>query len=171
MARFKELVSMRNLGSLRPSEAKELRDLSKSLDVAIPKKPGVHKATKMDKQLAAMDPSLRSVLTRGGEADKGGDLKVHDDPLSKAAFKAAGAANGLGGIGGGSGGVGPGPNITTHNYFTTITVQQAIDARSTGSVPENIRTAAYDAGTQVGNVVFTGIERAKALKQGGGRMA
>lgn len=173
-ARFQEILEMRKYGTLRPSEQAELRRLSKELDLSIPKRPGkgsAHKQTKMDKQLAAMDPSLRSVLTRGGERDKGGDAMVHDDILSKGAFKAAGAAKGLGGIGGGSGGVGPGPNITTHNYFTTITVQQAIDARSTGSVPENIRTAAYDAGTQVGNVVFTGIERAKALKQGGGRMA
>lgn len=167
-AEFKSLLARRK--SLKPSEKARLKRLSRELDIAIPGRG--HKATKMDKQLAALDPRLRNLLRRGGERDEGGDLKVHDDVLSRGTFSAATAQKGLGGIGGGgSGGVGPGPNITTHNYFTTITVQQQIDARSTGAVPENIRTAAYEVGTQVGNVVFTGIERAKALKQGGGRMA
>lgn len=157
---FKELSARKaSGGTLKPSEAALLRALSKNLDRAVP-----GKMSKMDQQLAALSPDLAGVL-------RGADGSASKDPLSLGVLKAAGAANGLGGIGGGSGGVGPGPNITTNNYFTTITVQQSIDARSTGSVPENIRTAAYDAGTQVGNVVFTGIERAKALKQGGGRMA
>lgn len=172
-AEFQSLLARRK--SLRPSERARLKRLSRELDIAIPRSSGGggrgHKATKMDRQLAALSPELAGVLTRGGELDKGGDAMVHDDVLSRGAFRGASAARGLGGIGGGSGGVGPGPNITTHNYFTTITVQQAIDARSTGSVPENIRAAAYDAGTQVGNIVVTGLDRARALKQGGGRMA
>lgn len=170
MARFEQLVAARRRGKLKPSEAKELRDLSKSLDVAIPDKGG-HKATKMDKQLAAMDPRLRGLLVQGGERDKGGDLKVHDDILSRGAFAAAGKAHGLGGISSGSGGVGPGPNITTHNYFNTVNVNQSIDARSSAAVPENIRSSANDAGQRAGQVVITGMDRARAMKQGGGRMA
>jgi TP901 family phage tail tape measure protein len=170
VARFNDLVARRK--SLKPSEAKELRKLSKELDMRIPTGGKGHKATKMDKQLAAMDPALASVLRRGGDEDAGGDLKVHDDVLSKVAFAAANkAGGGLGGIGGGSGGVGPGPSIITHNYFTNITVQQAIDARSTGAVSENIRGAGYEAGTAAAGVIVTGIDRARALKQGGGRMA
>lgn len=170
-ARFAELVAARKKGKLRPSEAAELRRLSKQLDMAIPDKGATHKATKMDKQLAAMDPSLRGLLVRGGERDKGGDLKVSDDPLSRAAFAAAGKKTGLGGISGGSGGVGPGPNITTHNYFNTVNVNQSIDARSSSPVPENIRSSANDAGQRAGQVVITGMDRARAMKQGGGRMA
>lgn len=173
LSRFNALVATRNKRKLNPSEVKELRKLSKELDLAIPNKPGKgHKATKMDKQLAAMDPALASVLRRGGDEDAGGDLKVHDDVLSKGAFAAANkGGGGLGGIGGGSGGVGPGPNIITHNYFTNITVSQSIDARSTGAVSENIRSAGYEAGNAAAGVIVTGIDRARALKQGGGRMA
>lgn len=171
MARFEQLVAARNRGALKPSEAKELRDLSKSLDVAIPKKPGHHKATKMDTQLRAMDPAVRALVTRGGEADRGGDLMVHDDALSKGAFKAAAKHSGPGGVGG-LGGVGPGPNITNNYYNTTVTVQQAIDARSSAPVPDNIRQAAQDAGRMAGESVvkFTGANRVLALKNSGGRL-
>lgn len=171
--RFNELLAARSSRQLKPSEAKALRSLSKSLDLAIPKKPGKgreHKATKMDRQLAALDPSLAGVLTQGGDTDRGGDLKVSDDILSRGVLAAASARKGLGSVSGGSGGVGPGPNITNTNNNTTITVQQAIDARSTASVPENIRSAARESGNQAAGVILTGVDRARALKMGGARM-
>lgn len=173
MDRFNDLVARRNRGALRPSEAKELRALSKRLDVAVPKKPGKgHKQTKMDRQLAAMDPALAGLLRQGGEEDAGGDLKVHDDVLSKGAFAAAGRSRGLGGLLSGSGGVGPGPNINTTNVFNAITVNQAIDARGQNqTAAESIASVADRGARMVGGVVFTGVERTLAAKNAGGRMA
>ena len=105
---------------LRPSEAAEYTKLSKELDEAKATKRGkghAHKATKMDKQLAAMDPSLRGILTRGGEEDAGGDFKVADNVLDRAVFGRA--TKGRGGDGAAS--IGPGPNITNDNRVTNIT--------------------------------------------------
>lgn len=131
-----------------------------------------HKATKMDRQLAALDPSLAGVLRQGGEKDKGGDLKVHDDLLSRGAFAAATSRHGLGGVDGmGGAGVGPGPNITTNDYRTYVNVTQSIDARSSSPVPENIRGAALDMGQKVAGVVFTGARRVAGMRNAGGRMA
>ena len=105
-------------GKLRPSEAKEYTTLSKELDEAKATKRGKgHKATKMDKQLAAMDPSLRGMLTRGGEEDAGGDMKVADNVLDRAVFGRATKGRG----GGESASIGPGPNITNDNRVTNIT--------------------------------------------------
>ena len=173
MDRFNALVARRNRGALRPSEAKELRALSKRLDVAVPKKPGKgHKQTKMDRQLAAMDPALAGLLRQGGEEDAGGDLKVHDDVLSRGAFSAAGRSRGLGGLSSGSGGVGPGPNINTTNVFNNITVNQAIDARGQNqTAAESIASVADRGARMVGGVVFTGVERTLSAKNAGGRMA
>lgn len=105
-------------GKLRPSEATEYTKLSKELDEAKATKRGKgHKATKMDKQLAAMDPSLRGMLTRGGEEDAGGDFKVADNVLDRAVFGRATKGRG----GGESASIGPGPNITNDNRITNIT--------------------------------------------------
>jgi len=105
-------------GKLRPSEAAEYTKLSKELDEAKASKRGKgHKATKMDKQLAAMDPSLRGMLTRGGEEDAGGDFKVADNVLDRAVFGRATKGRG----GGESASIGPGPNITNDNRVTNIT--------------------------------------------------
>lgn len=171
--RLNALVAKRNRGQLRPSEAKELRRLSKQLDVAVPTKPGKgHKQTKMDRQLAALDPNLAGLLTRGGEDDAGGDAMVHDDVLSRGAFAAAGRSRGLGGLSSGSGGLGPGPNINTTNVFNNITVSQSIDARGQDrTAAENIAAAAGRSGQMVGGVVFTGVERVLAARNSGGRMA
>ena len=132
---------------------------------------GGHKATKMDQQLGEMSPALRGVLTRGGEEDAGGDLKVHEDELSRAAFKSALRHGGPGGVGG-VGATGPGPSITNVYNNNTVNVQQAIDARSSAPVPENIRTAGYDAGRQAGEatVKFIGAARVKALRASGGML-
>lgn len=76
-----------------------------------------HTATKMDKQLAALDPSLSGILTRGGETDEGGDFKVADNVLDRAVFGRATKGRG----GGESASIGPGPNITNDNRVTNIT--------------------------------------------------
>lgn len=174
MARFQALLAARQHRQLKPSEAVELRKLSTALDLPIPKlkKPRHHKQTKMDRQLAAIGGDVADVLTRGGEEDAGGDLKVSGDVLSRAAFKAATGAHGVGGVGG-VGSVGPGPNITNNYYNTSVTVQQAIDARSSAPVPQNIRDAAQDAGQRVGDtaVRFIGAQRVVALRNSGGRLA
>ena len=174
MARFNELLAARKGRQLKPSEAKELRSLSKALDIAVPKLGGKgrgHKATKMDRQLAAMDPSLRAVLTQGGEEDRGGDAMVHDDVLSKGAFKAAARGpSALGGISGPSG-VGPGPNIHNTIFNNSFSVSQTIDARGQGTAAENIAAAANVMGQEVNRVQFTGVERVLANRNAGGRMA
>jgi TP901 family phage tail tape measure protein len=169
---FQDLVSRRK--RLKPSEQKMLRALSKDLDMRVPTGGGGrgHKQTKMDRQLAAMDPSLAAVLRTGGEEDAGGDLKVHDDPLSKAVFQRANAgAGGLGGLSSGSGGLGPGPNINNHNYFNTFSVQQQIDARGNGDAAQNIAASANVMAQEVNRVQFTGVERVLAAKNSGGRIA
>ncbi|HEY8377544.1 MAG TPA: phage tail tape measure protein [Nannocystis sp.] len=163
LATFNDLIARRK--TLKPSERKMMQALSKDLDLRIPSGAG-HKQTKMDKQLAAMDPSLRNILRQGGERDAGGDLKVADNVLDRAVFA---RATGSGGGGGGS--LGPGPNITTHNYFNTVNVTQTIDARSTAPVPENIRSAAQQAGERTGQVAITGFQKVIANRNAGGRMA
>lgn len=174
--RFSELLAIRRRRQLKPSEEVELRKLSKALDLPIPPlqrgHKRKHKPTKMDRQLAAIDSDVAAVLTRGGEEDEGGDLKVTGDVLSRAVFKAATGAHGVGGVGG-VGSVGPGPNITNNYYNTSVTVNQAIDARSSAPVPQNIRDAAHDAGQRVGETVvkFIGAQRVIALRNSGGRLA
>lgn len=118
-AKFEDYSNRVKAGAkLRPSEAKEYTELSKELDEAKASKRGKgHKATKMDKQLAAMDPSLRGLLRQGGEEDAGGDLKVADNVLDRAVFGRA--TKGRGGEGAAS--IGPGPNITNDNRVTNIT--------------------------------------------------
>lgn len=173
-SRFDELVRMRNASAdgLAPAEAKELRSLSKSLNRAIPHKPGkgrTHKATKMDRQLAAIDPSVRGVLTRGGETDKGGDMKVADNALDRAVFGKANAANGMGGSGGGLGSVGPGPNITNHYTYINTSIEQAIDARGPGNSSDNLASAGRQVANEAaGAIRFTGADSLKASRLAGG---
>ncbi len=121
-ARFNELSAKVIKGQkLKPTEATEYTSLSKSLDEAKASKAPkgrTHKATKMDKQLAAMDPSLRGLLRQGGDEDAGGDLKVADNVLDRAVFgRATKGAHG----GGERASIGPGPNITNDNRITNIT--------------------------------------------------
>lgn len=132
---------------------------------------GHHKATKMDRQLAALDPALAGVLTRGGEADRGGDLMVHRDALSTGAFKAAAAHSGLGGVSG-VGSVGPGPSITNVDNRVMVTIQQAIDARGNAPAADNLRSAGQEVASRSGEAVvkFTGANRVKALQNSGGRL-
>lgn len=168
---FRELDARHAAGSpLKPSEMKTLRRLSKSLDMPITKVKGRgHKATKMDRQLAAIDPSVRGVLTRGGEKDRGGDLKVADNALDRAVFGRANAANGMGGAGGGLGSVGPGPNITNHYTYINTNIEQAIDARGPGNSSENLASAGRQvAGDVAGAIRFTGADRLKASRLAGG---
>ena len=175
-ARFDEISKKVLRGDkLKPSEVTEYTKLSKELDEAKAskrKKGKTHKQTKMDKQLAAMDPSLRAVLTGSGERDAGGDLKVNDNVLDRAVYKnATGGKHGRAGLDGLSG-VGPGPNInnhyTTNNVTTTVT--QEIDARGPESAASNLGAAAHSMGTQVGGVVFTGVAKVLASKNSGGAM-
>jgi TP901 family phage tail tape measure protein len=169
LARFNDLSARRK--SLKPSEMKELRKLSKELDMRIPTGGKGHKATKMDKQLAAMDPSLAGLLRAGGDEDAGGDLKVHDDVLSKAAFKAASAHGGMGGVGG-VGSTGPGPSITNVDNRVMVTIQQAIDARGNAPAADNLRSAGQEVAARSGESVirFVGANRVKALGNSGGRL-
>ena len=171
-ARFNALSAKVSKGeSLRPSEAKEYTALSKSLDEAKAKKAGKgHKQTKMDKQLAAIDPSLRGVITSGGETDAGGDLKVHDDALTRAVFDRQTKGNGQGKDRSDGAGIGPGPNITNNYQYVNTTVTVPIDARSQGSASDNIRTAAEQAGQRLGGVIFTGAAKILAAKNAGGVM-
>jgi len=177
MSRFDALVRQRNADpdGLDPAEAKELRGLSKRLNRAIPKKPGkgrTHKQTKMDRQLAAIDPDVRAVLTRGGEKDKGGDLKVADNALDKALFAKQNKANGLGGSSGGLGGVGPGPNITNnYTYVTTNVGGISVDARGNADAASNLSSSAREVGDRVGEVRWTGANGLVAQRNMGGRRA
>lgn len=173
-ARFAELAAKRNASRnpLDPSEAKELRHLSKALDRAIPARPGKgHKATKMDRQLAAMDPSLRGLLRQGGEEDSGGDLKVAGNALDRGVYERA-TKGGRGGLGvDGVGSTGPGPNITQNdNRQYNITVQQQIDASSHNPAAENIKRAGGEAAQAVGGVVFTGASKVIANRNSGARL-
>lgn len=174
-ARFAELVRMRDAdpAGLPPAEKKELSALSESLNLAIPKRPKktrTHKETKMDRQLAAIDPSVRGVLTRGGESDKGGDLKVADNALDRAVFGKLNKANGAGGSGGGLRSVGPGPNITNHYTYVTTNVDQTIDARGNADAAANIAAASSEVAMKVGEVRFTGANRIVAQRNMGGVM-
>lgn len=169
-ARFAALSDKVRRGvALRPSEAKEYTALSKSLDVAKSREAGKgHKATKMDRQLAAIGGDVRGVLTAGGERDAGGDLQVHDDPLSRAVYDRQAKGGGAGGKDRSDGaGIGPGPNINTWNISTQVAL--AIDARSTGSVPENIASAGMRVANQAG-VSFTGAAKLIAQQNAGGVM-
>ena len=171
-ARFNELsAKVRKGQSLKPLEAKEYTALSKSLDEAKAKKAGKgHKQTKMDKQLAAIAPSLRGVLTGGGETDAGGDLKVHDDALTRAVFDRQTKGSGQGKDRSDGAGIGPGPNITNNYQYVNTIVTVPIDARSQGSASDNIRTAAEQAGQRLGGVIFTGAAKILAAKNAGGVM-
>lgn len=163
-ARFDALSAKVAAGEkLKPSEAKEYTKLSKELDEAKASKPGRgHKPTKMDQQLAAMDPSVRALLTRGGATDAGGDLKRADNVLDRAVFSRA-----TGGAGGGGGSSGPGPNVTT--IYNTTNVQVQVDASSSAPAAENMRAAAADIGQAASSVRFVGQAKIVAARNAGGR--
>lgn len=171
-SRFADLSKRVERGeTLHPSEAKEYTKLSKELDEAKAKKAGKgHKQTKMDRQLANIDPSLRGVLTAGGEKDAGGDLKVHDDVLSRSVFDRQNKGNGQGKDRSDGAGIGPGPNIENKYIYVNTTVTVPIDARSQGSASDNIRTAAQQAGERLGGVIFTGATKLVGMKNAGGVM-
>ena len=157
-------------GKLRPSEAAEYTRLSKELDEAKATKRGKgHKATKMDKQLAAMDPSVRALVTRGGDEDAGGDSMVAGNALDRAVLDRSSKSKGLGGVDG-MGGVGPGPNINNTYVNINTEVNNAIDARSTAPISDNIRSASQDLGVRLGQVIVTGGEKLIAARNAGGVM-
>lgn len=172
-ARFDALSAKVRAGQkLKPSEASEYTTLSKSLDEAKAskaRKGRTHKATKMDKQLAAMDPTVRGLVTRGGDEDAGGDSMVAKNALDRAVLDRSSKAKGLGGVEG-MGGVGPGPNINNTYVNINTEVNNAIDARSTAPISDNIRSASQDLGVRLGQVIVTGGEKLIAARNAGGVM-
>ena len=78
-------------------------------------------------------------------------------------------SKGLGGVDG-MGGVGPGPNITNHYVNINTEVNNAIDARSTAPISDNIRSASQDLGVRLGQVIVTGGEKLIAARNAGGVM-
>lgn len=143
--------------------------LSKELDASKARKGRTHKATNMDKQLAAMDPSVRALVTRGGDEDAGGDSMVAGNALDRAVLDRSSKSKGLGGVDG-MGGVGPGPNINTTYVNINTEVNNAIDARSTAPISDNIRSASQDLGVRLGQVIVTGGEKLIAARNAGGVM-
>lgn len=172
-ARFDEISKLVRSGhKLAPSVAKEYTLLSKELDEAKAskvRKGRAHKATKMDKQLAAMDPSVRALVTRGGDEDAGGDSMVAGNALDRAVLDRSSKSKGLGGVEG-MGGVGPGPNINNTYVNINTEVNNAIDARSTAPISDNIRSASQDLGVRLGQVIVTGGEKLIAARNAGGVM-
>jgi len=168
-ARFNALSEKVRKGiALRPSEAKEYTALSKSLDEAKARKAGKgHKATKMDRQLAAIGGDVRGVLTGGGERDAGGDLMVHDDALSRSVFDRATKGNGQGKDRSDGAGIGPGPNVTTNydnrSYVTTVNV----DAKGRESSADNLRSAAEQVASRTATAVTGGAKLAAMINAGG----
>lgn len=126
---------------------------------------GGHKATVMDRQLAAMDPGVRALLTRGGEEDAGGDLKREDNVLDRSVY-----AKMTGSGGGGTSSPGPGPNVTTNYYDNKQYVTVTVDASSTGPAADNIRSAAQDLGARASNVKFINASAVVSNRNAGGRM-
>lgn len=167
LARFNALTAARMKRKLKPSEQKELNKLSKDLDLAIPDKPGKgHKQTKMDRQLANLDPSLAGVITQGGEEDAGGDPKVAGNVLDRAVYDRATKGKG---DGGGSS-LGAGPNITSIYNSSTATITIHVDARGEASTADNLRGAAEQVGQRTSRYVITGVEELFAAKHAGGRL-
>ena len=118
--------------------------------------------TKMDANLARLDPSLAGVLVQGGDEDSGGDLKVHDDPLSRAAYKRSA------GIGGGIGNGGTsGPNITNNGPFTW---NIEIDARGNESAEAGVYAAGEAFARKGERFVLTGLSKVLATVNAGGRL-
>lgn len=171
-ARFAQLsAKVRRGQTLRPSEATEYTRLSKSLDEAKARKAGkgkAHKATKMDRQLAAIGGDVRGVLTSGGERDSGGDLMVHDDVLSRSVLaRSSKGAGGLGSDRSDGSGIGPGPSVTNTYDNRQYNVNMDIDARGRESSADNLRSAANQVSSRL-QVEFTGGARVKAERNAGG---
>ena len=118
--------------------------------------------TKMDANLARLNPELAGVLVQGGDEDSGGDLKVHDDPLSRAAYKRSA------GIGGGIGNGGTsGPNITNNGPFTW---NIEIDARGNESAEAGVYAAGEAFARKGERFVLTGLSKVLATVNAGGRL-
>lgn len=118
--------------------------------------------TKMDANLARLNPELAGVLVQGGDEDSGGDLKVHDDPLSRAAYKRSA------GIGGGIGNGGTsGPNITNNGPFTW---NIEIDARGNESAEAGVYAAGEAFARKGEKFVLTGLSKVLATVNAGGRL-
>ena len=165
--RFHDLDARRK--KLLPDEQAEYTKLSKTLNLRKTTGGAGHKQTKEDKQLAALDPGVRALLTRGGEADAGGDLKHARNALDDAVFK---RATGMGGHGSGSGGIGAGPSITNIDNRVMISIAQEIDARGNAPAAENIAAASDRVAQDAGSAVrIVGLERFSARAAGttGGR--
>lgn len=169
-ARFAALSARVRKGErLKPSEAAEYTALSKSLDEAKARKAGKgHKATKMDRQLAAIGGDVRGVLTGGGERDAGGDLMVHDDVLSRSVLaRSSASTGGLGSDRSDGAGIGPGPSISNHYDNRQYNTQIDVDARGRESSADNLRSSANVVASRL-QVVFTGGARVKAEANAGG---
>ena len=165
--RFHDLDARRK--KLLPDEQAEYTKLSKTLNLRKTTGGAGHKQTKEDKQLAALDPGVRALLTRGGEADAGGDLKHARNALDDAVFK---RGTGMEGHGSGSGGIGAGPSITNNDNRVMISVVQTIDARGNAPAAENIAAASDRVAQDAGSAVrIVGLERFSARAAGttGGR--
>lgn len=172
-ANSSEMAEFRRLDSIpadkrTPSQEKRLSILSKLVDRkktrrGSGRKPKQHKQTKMDRQLAAIDGDVAGVLTRGGEADAGGDAMVHDDVLSRGVL-----ARSTGGSDGGGASLGPGPNIKNDYTYINVTTTVPIDARSSSPVPENIRAAGMEVGSTTSGMVLKGAQQLIAARNSGG---
>jgi len=150
------------LGKARkPSEDREYNRLSKELDID-----KVGKESKMDKQLANLDPSLSGVL-------KDDDGKVHDDILSKGVFARATKGHGQFGEVSNERSSVAGPNINNvyNNQVITTTIQQYIDATQGGGGADGLKMAANSVAQGAGKIVFTGVQELLGLTNGGGKMA
>lgn len=146
----------------RPAPKDTSESLGEQRKKAGRKKKKKEHGTKMDANLARLNPELAGVLVQGGDEDSGGDLKVHDDPLSRAAYKRSA------GIGGGIGNGGTsGPNITNNGPFTW---NIEIDARGNESAEAGVYAAGEAFARKGEKFVLTGLSKVLATVNAGGRL-
>lgn len=146
---------------LKPSEEREYAKLSKDLDIS---KSDSSKPSKMDKQLAGLDPLLAGVLSGEG----GG---VHDDILSKGVFASASKGHGqFGELSGASATAGPSITNVYNNQSISTAITQYIDATTGGGGADGLKAAASAVASGAGKIVFTGVQELLGLSNGGGVM-